>query len=344
MAYISFQPKDYFNTKLYSGNGSTNSITGVGFQPDWTWIKTRNLDGYNHNVYDAVRGVTKLLKPSGDKAEITSATSLTAFDSDGFSFGGTGTGEINQSNGTYASWNWKANGAGSANTDGDINSTVSANTTSGFSIVNYTGTLSGSGNPTVGHGLGVAPAVIIIKSASNGENWGVQHTSLPANYLLQLNTTSAQINSASQGTLTAPTSSVFTVNYSGEWGNSGQNYIAYCFAEKQGFSKFGSFTASNPCFVYTGFKPAFVILKRYSATGNWSILDNKRANSFNPQDPLYANATDAEQTSDDYDLVSNGFVIRNASGGGGGDSGSMLYMAFAEEPLVSTNGIPATAR
>ena len=343
MAYISFQPKDYFNTKLYSGNGSTNSITGVGLQPDMVWIKCRNLNGYNHNLYDAVRGVTKIIKPSATGVEITSATSLTAFDSDGFSFGGTGTAEINQSNGTYASWNWKANGQGSSNTDGTINSTyTSANTTSGCSIVKYTGTGS---NASIGHGLGVKPAMIMIKNLeTNGEDWAIYHKSLGGyQYYLKLNSTSAVSNNTNRF-YAEPTTSVVNIGSVNETNQSGVEFIAYVFAEKTGFSKFGTFTASNPCFVYTGFKPAFVMLKRYSATGNWSILDNKRANSFNPQDPLYANATDAEQTSDDYDLVSNGFVIRNASGGGGGDSGSMLYMAFAEEPLVSSNGVAATAR
>ena len=237
MAYSTIlKPTDYFDTKLYTGTGSSNVQTGLGFQPDWVWLKNRSSSS-NHFVNDVLRGITKELRPNLNNSEADDNQLLTSLNSDGFTLGTSGSANTNGD--TYASWNWKANGAGSANTDGDINSTVSANTTSGFSIVNYTGTLSGSGNPTVGHGLGVAPAAIIIKSASNGENWGVQHTSLPANYLLQLNTTSAQIDSASQGTLTAPTSSVFTVNYSGEWGNSGQNYIAYCFANVQGYSKFG---------------------------------------------------------------------------------------------------------
>ena len=346
MAYTTInKPSEYFNTVLYTGNATGRTISGVGFQPDWTWIKNRS-DTSGHRVLDVVRGGTKELIANGTNAEITEAQSLQSWNSDGFVLG-TAAG-VNANTDNFVSWNWKANGAGVSNTDGDINSTVSANTTSGFSIVNYTGTLSGSGNPTVGHGLGVAPAVIIIKSASSGENWGVQHTSLPANYLLQLNTTSAQIDSASQGTLTAPTSSVFTVNYSGEWGNSGQNYIAYCFAEKKGFSKFGSYVgngSTNGVFCYTGFKPAFIITKKTSATDNWILLDNKRDIAPNPHKlALFPNLADAEAGDYLTDFLSNGFKIRSATGSLNTVSASYIYMAFAENPLVGTNNIPATAR
>ena len=343
MAY-SINAKDYFNTKLYTGNATARTISGIGFQPDWVWGKSRT-NTENNSIFDAVRGAGYDIKSDANNAQ-ASNSGITAFNSDGYVLG---TADSLNSNGqSFVTWNWKANGAGSANTDGDINSTVSANTTSGFSIVNYTGTLSGSGNPTVGHGLGVAPAVIIIKSASNGENWGVQHTSLPANYLLQLNTTSAQINSASQGTLTAPTSSVFTVNYSGEWGNSGQNYIAYCFAEKTGFSKFGSYTGNanaDGAFVYTGFKPAWLLIKKASASGeDWRLYDSKRL-GYNPQNnQININTTNAEYSATQLDLLSNGFKLRATDGGLNGSSATYIYMAFAEAPLVGTNNVPATAR
>ena len=333
---------DYFNTKLYTGNGSTQTISGVGHQPDLVWVKQRNGLAY-HQLTDAVRGVNSQ-SASNDVGMGASNACVTAFNSDGFALGSNG--DVNGNTLTYASWNWKANGTGSANTDGDINSTVSANTTSGFSIVNYTGTLSGSGNPTVGHGLGVAPAVIIIKSVSNAENWGVQHTSLPANYLLQLNTTSAQINSASQGTLTAPTSSVFTVNYSGEWGNSGQNYIAYCFAEKQGFSKFGSYTGSGSTdgtFIYTGFKPAFVLIKNADFASNWNNFTGKIPGYNQINDTLQPNLSSAENGTFAFDMLSNGFKHRSGDVmDRNGDT--HIYMAFAEAPLVGTNNVPATAR
>ena len=346
MAFITFQPNDYFNTKLYTGTGSSNALTGIGFQPDWTWIKCRT-DAQNHALYDAVRGVQKKISSSTNTAEATATTELSAFGSDGFTV--LTDGQVNASGQTYASWNWKANGAGSANTDGAINSTVSANTTSGFSIVSYTGTLSGNGNTTVGHGLGVAPKMIITKSKSNGENWGVYHKDLTANRILQLNTTSAQIDTSSEGTVTAPTSSVFTVNYRGEYGNSGQNYIAYCFAEKKGFSKFGSYTgngSSDGNFLYCGFKPALFVVKRYDASGEyWNVLDSKR-NPENPADDyIYwsENLVEGVKTQK-IDFVSNGIKIRGTDGAFNASGGSYIYMCFAESSIVSSNGTPATAR
>ena len=340
MAYTTIpKSSSYFNTKLWTGN-STNStaITGVGFQPDMTWIKNRSQTD-NHNLFDAIRGATYRIYPDDSSAQDQATNSLASFDSDGFTLNDGG--PVNGNGENIVGWNWKANGSGSANGDGDINSTVSANTTSGFSIVKYTGTGS---NATVGHGLGAVPKMIIVKSITGTQWWFTYHIGMGNTKHITLNTTNAESGASSvYWNNTTPTSSLFSIGTDTGVNQSGIDYVAYCFAEKQGFSKFGTFIASNPCFVYTGFKPAFVMLKRYSATGNWSMLDNKRANSFNPQDPLYANATDAEQTSDDYDLVSNGFVIRNASGGGGGDSGSMLYMAFGQS-IVSTNGNIATAR
>jgi len=345
MAYTTIDKSSlHFNTKLYTGNGSAgHAITGVGHQPDLVWMKGRN-QAFDQCWYDSVRGVTKLIRSNTTNVEVTQS-GVTAFDSDGFTLGSSG--ETNSNNDTYVSWNWKANGAGSANTDGDINSTVSANTTSGVSIVNYTGTLSSAGNPTIGHGLGVAPEVIITKSLSNAENWGVQATSLPANYILQLNTSSAQINSASQGTLTAPTSSVFTVNYLGEWGNSGQNYIAYVFAPIKGFSKFGVYDGNGNAdgsFIYTGFKPAWIMQKRTDAANNWNIYDVKR-NTFNIVDKyLYADDNSAEITTSAIDVVSNGFKCRNSSTFLNTSGGTYIYMAFAEAPLVGSNNVPCTAR
>jgi hypothetical protein len=347
MAYITFQPNDHFNTKLYTGNGSTQNITGVGHQVDWTWIKYRT-DTEGHGLFDVLRGALYRIQSNSNGVSSSQSGTVTAFGSDGFSLGSNA--EVNANNGSFVSWNWKANGAGSANTDGAINSTVSANTTSGFSIVSYTGTLSGNGNTTVGHGLGVAPKMIITKSKSNGENWGVYHKDLTANYILQLNTTSAQINTTSEGTVTAPTSSVFTVNYRGEYGNSGQNYIAYCFAEKKGFSKFGSYTGNSNAdgaFIYTGFRPGWIMIKRYdSGTEDWNMWDSKRIGyNISGNDKLFANLNNAELTTEDaIDILSNGFKLRSTNGGFNNSSGSYIYMAFAEEPLVSSNGVPATAR
>jgi len=349
MAYITFQPNDHFNTKLYTGNGSTQNITGVGHQVDWTWIKYRT-DTEGHGLFDVLRGALYRIQSNSNGVSSSQSGTVTAFGSDGFSLGSNA--EVNANNGSFVSWNWKANGAGSANTDGAINSTVSANTTSGFSIVSYTGTLSGNGNTTVGHGLGVAPKMIITKSKSNGENWGVYHKDLTANRILQLNTTSAQIDTSSEGTVTAPTSSVFTVNYRGEYGNSGQNYIAYCFAEKKGFSSIGSYIGNgnvNGPMIYTGFKPAFVLLKNTGsytgATEDWGIYDNKR-NTFNEVDEaLFASATTVEtNVGDGIDFLSNGIKIRDSGGELNKDGDTFIYMAFAEHPFVASNGDPATAR
>ena len=347
MAYTTINKStDYFNTKLFTGNSSTNAITGVGFQPDWTWLKSRS-GANDHQLYDAVRTATKYLRAESSDAEGTASTGLTSFDSDGFTLGSAGT--TNNSGASMASWNWKANGSGSANSDGSITTTAtSANTTSGVSLVNYTGNLSSSGNSTVGHGLGVAPQAMLIKSTSNTENWGVYHKDLTANYILQLNTTSAQIDTSSEGTLTAPTSSVFTVNYRGEYGNNGQNYIAYVFAPVQGFSKFGSYTGNGNTdgpFIYTGFKPAFVIIKKSTGSAqDWIMIDNKRGvfNTFGER--LYPNLANAADTSGEYfDFFSNGFKVMDNVALWNNDNSTYIYMAFAAAPIVGTNNIPANA-
>ena len=344
MAYISFQPNDYFNTKIYTGTGSSNALTGVGFQPDWTWIKVRS-EANNHEIYDAVRGVTKRIYSDLTNAEDTNTAGLTAFGTDGFTVN-TG-GGVNGSSKTYVAWNWKANGSGSANTDGSINSTVSANTTSGFSIVKWVGT---GANATIGHGLGVAPSLLISKNYGTATNWYVYHKSLGATKNVRLNLANASATETAVWNDTAPTNSVFSVGTNTSVNNSGDNTITYCFAEKKGFSKFGSYIGNNSfdgTFVYTGFKPALVIVKHYLADSrNWVLLDNKRSSvgGSNPNDKwLYANENEVEanQASNPTDFLSNGFKLR--SNAGYTNNGSYIYMAFAEEPLVSSNGIPAVA-
>ena len=353
MAYSSIsKPSLYFNTKLYTGNGSTNAITGVGFQPDFLWIKQRS-EARSHQIMDAVRGASYRIKT--DATEAQSSSALTSFNSDGFTVDGTSLDGTNKSSGTYASWNWKANGTGSANTDGSINSTVSANTTAGFSIVSYTGT---GANATVGHGLGAVPSVIIIKDRDNGTgyNWRVYHhknTSAPETDVLVLNLTNATNDNVTYWNDTAPTSSVFTIGTDLSLNNSGDAHIAYCFAEKKGYSKFGSYTGNGNAdgtFVYTGFKPAWVMVKQTNASGNsWHIKDNKRS-SFNVvDDSIYANSNIAEvanNSSLNTDFLSNGFKLKNTDGSSNGSGSTYIYMAFAEEPLVANVGasIPATAR
>jgi len=350
MAYSSIvKPGDYFNTKLYTGNGSAgNAQTGIGFQPDLVWLKSRS-DAYAHYWFDAIRGATKQIQSNTTNAETTSANQLTAFNSDGFTLGNDLV--TNGSSKTFASWNWKANGAGSANTDGSISSTVSASATSGFSIVSYTGT---GANATVGHGLGSVPAMIIVKSRSVGDGWRVYHhkvSSDPETDYLVLNNTNAVADSAGYWNDTAPTSSVFSLGTAGEVNTNGSTNIAYCFKEKKGYSKFGSYTgngSTDGTFVYTGFKPAFVMAKYTSGAGeDWKMMDSKRNPSNVTNKILAANTSVAEATSSYLDLLSNGFKIRATTGSLNNSGGSYIYMSFAEEPLVAnsgSNGVPATAR
>ena len=330
------KPTDHFNTVLYVGNNSTNVITGVGFQPDLVWLKDR-VNANSHNLYDSVRGATKALISNAENAEITRATGLTSFDSDGFTMGSYG--GHNESSGNVG-WSWKAGGTAVSNTDGALASTVSANQTSGFSIVKVTGTSNGA--TTIGHGLGVAPKMIIKKTTSTTTNWPVYHASVGASQVAELNLINAFSGSGQWGS-TAPTTTVFT-NYT----NIGYTEIFYCFAEKKGFSKFGSYTGNGSAdgtFVYTGFKPAFVIFKSSSlGTTNWQLLDNKR-NTFNPQNNhLRPNSSGAEFTNYPVDFLSNGFKFRNTDADNNQSGETYIYMAFAEQPFVTSTGIPTPAR
>ena len=345
MAYISFQPNDYFNTKIYTGTGSSNALTGVGFQPDWTWIKVRS-EANNHEIYDAVRGVTKRIYSDINNAEDTNTAGLTAFGTDGFTVN-TG-GAVNGSSKTYVAWNWKANGQGSSNTDGSINTTyTSANTTAGFSIVKYTNPSSGSPF-TVGHGLGAAPKMIIIKNLSSAQTWGVYHASVGFGKYLRLDDSAAE---ASANLVTATSNTTFSAYQ--DHHSTGNELIAYCFAEKKGFSKFGSYIGNgnaNGAFVYTGFKPAFVIVKRVDSAANWVMTDNKisfNGKGTNDSSVLFPSTTTAETDAYGLQLHSTGFKFAgsdSASATVNGSGAEYIYMAFASEPLVSSNGIPATAR
>jgi len=348
MAYTTInKPSDYFNTVTYTGNGTlATPITGVGFQPDLTWIKNRSA-GEEQMWYDAVRGASKLLRCNGTDAEATTSTTVyfNSFDIDGFTVG-TET-ALNANGQNIVAWNWKANGAGVSNTDGSITSTVSANTTAGFSIISYTG--NGTGGATVGHGLGQKPACIIVKRRSASMNWGVYHQSLASNEILQLDVTNAVYAGSGVFNATQPTASVFYLGSGTAIDNdSGSTYIAYCFAEKKGFSKFGSYAGNNNAdgtFVYTGFSPSFVLVKRYGGgTQNWVIYDNKR-NTYNlTNSTLRPNLSASEATNNGVDLLSNGFKFRSNDGDSNGYSDGYIYMAFAENPLVGTNNIPACAR
>ena len=343
MAYTTINKSSlHFNAKLYTGNGGTQSITGVGFQPDWIWIKCRS-NSDDHTSTDAVRGNTKVIYPNGTAAEGTSSSRITSFDSDGFSLGSSG--DTNTNSRTFVSWNWKANGQGSANTDGSINSTyTSANTTAGVSIVSYTGTGS---NATVGHGLGVAPKVVFIKRRSATSQWVLGHKSLGFTKFLELNLTGAAQTNSNRFNDTDPTSTVFSIGTEGDVNASGQTYVAYCFAEKTGFSKFETYVGNqndDGPFVYTGFKPAWVMLKNSSDSQDWYMYDNRRP-GYNYNHYLVANTTAAEVTSDNWvDFTSNGFKLRKGQTGSNRSDDTYIYMAFAEAPLVGSNDIPATAR
>ena len=346
MAYSSIaKPTDYFNTVLYTGTGSSNSVTGVGFQPDWVWLKKRNSTG-NHFIYDAVRGVQETIYTDATSAEATQSQGLTAFGADGFTVG-TNT-NINGSSNTNVSWNWLAANGTASNSDGSITSTVSANTTAGFSIVSYTG--NGTDDATVGHGLSQKPDMVIIKARENTSSWATWHKNLTgSDYLLFLDATDAQ----SQYTtiLKNQSSTVLTLGTNSATNANGQGFIAYCFAEKKGYSKMGAYRGSSGnSFIYTGFKPAFLLVKSDSySSGNWRIFDNKRSTSgFNViDDSLRPNTNAAEIDETSVDFLSNGFKYRaNVTDADSGGT-DYIYYAVAENPFVgndSGTAVPVTAR
>ena len=354
MAYSTIsKPSLHFNTKLWTGNDTDNtSITGITFQPDLVWVKNRTSTN-SHALFDAVRGATKYIESDTTDAEATGATFLKSFDSDGFTLGSGG--RVNANSQNYCGWNWKANGAGSANTDGSINTTAtSVNTTAGFSIVKYVG--NDTAGATVGHGLGAVPKMIIIKRLSgSAQNWCVYHYKLGNTDAMYLNDTASTVGSNTFWNNTTPTSSVFTLGSSSlvNGGGGSDSYIAYCFAEKKGYSKFGSYTGNGNAdgtFVYTGFSPAYVVVKRTDAVESWFQYDNKR-NAHVGNERYYVlrpNTNSVENTtySDNWqmDFLSNGFKLRASAGHL--NSGNLIYMAFAAEPLVANVGasIPATAR
>ena len=344
MSYTTInKSSEHFNTVLYTGTEPSNkAVTGVGFQPDWVWIKQRS-GGEGNYLADVLRGSTYVLRSNEiDLENNRGSNGVQSFDSDGFTAGGGD--DINSSGGTFASWNWKANGAGSSNTDGSTTSTVSANTTSGFSIVSYTGTGS---NATVGHGLNSTPSVVMVKRRNGNSWWYTRHTGINmTNGHIFLNTTSAA--STQSTSINGLSSSTFSLGTETSVNESGGTYIAYCFAEKKGFSKFGSYTGNGNAdgtFVYTGFKPAWVMVKSSTDTTNWTIMDNKR-DIFNPKTKwLYPNVNDAEAIPGiEFDFLSNGFKSRTTGSYVNASGSTYIYMAFAEAPLVGTNNIPATAR
>jgi len=340
MAYTDIDKSDdYFNTVLYTGNGGTNNITGVNFQPDWVWIKDRTV-GFDNVLQDSVRGTTKIINSDQNYAEFTNADSITSFDSDGWT---TGSYVATNISGTpFVAWNWLAANGTASNTDGSITSTVSANTTSGFSIVSYTGTGS---TTTVGHGLGAKPSIVIYKQRNTTNSWRVMHDIGGTLKRLYLNATDAEASIIDSST--APTSTVLNIGTGSEVNTSGGTYIAYCFAEKKGFSKAFSYTgngSTDGSFCYLGFRPAFILLKNADRAENWFMFDNKR-DTYNVADAyLNADASTAETTLATVDFLSNGFKIRTSGAYANFSGSNIIGIAFAENPLVSTAGVPCTAR
>jgi hypothetical protein len=348
MAYTPINKStEHFNTKLYTGNGSAgHAITGVGFKPDLLWIKPRNLANSNRLHSPLLTAPDYFVMSENTDVEATNNDCVTSFDTDGFTLGNTDNGWNGSYN--YVSWNWKAAGtSGSSNSDGSITSTVSANTTSGFSIVNYTGS---GANATVGHGLGAAPKAILFKNKNTATDWDVYHGSMAATERIHLNTTAAKNTAAQAFNSTAPTSSVFSVGTADNTNKSSSPMIAFCFAEKTGFSKMGLYygnSDNNGPFVYTGFKPAFLMLKETGSTSAWFIIDNRRtSNGGNPHN-LFLRPNDyAAETNSSWhkiDFVSNGFKIKDDDADINDASYNYIYMAFAEAPLVGSNDAPANA-
>ena len=340
MAQIN-KPTDYFNTVLYSGTGSSNSVTGVGFQPDWTWIKSRN-NTRNHNVYDSVRGTTKVIYTDLADAESTQASGLTAFNSDGFTV--VSDLGVNGASDNYASWNWLAGGTASSNTDGTITSSVSANQTAGFSVATWTG--AGAAG-TVGHGLGKAPEFVITKKRNNAGNWNCYHASLGSTKYIYLNSSNAPATNSGRWNDTDPTSSVMSLGTDDNLTGNGDNIIGYFFTSIKGYSKVGQYSGNSNTdgsMLYLGFKPSFIIIKDITSTDPWHIIDAKR-NTVNVMNArLFPNTSGAESTSTNIcDFLSTGIKFRGTNDGFNG-SRTYIYMAIAEQPLVGTNNIPATAR
>jgi len=365
MAYTTIDnPELYFQTVLWSGDSnSPRTITFDGsedMQPDWIWSKKRNSADYGQ-IYDSVRtfGAGKEIVPSDNFEEGNSTNNSTALGyissvtSDGFVLteGNHGTSSIrslllNHSGSTHVAWGWKAGGSASSNSDGDVTASVSANTTAGFSIVKFTSS-SSSGAMTVGHGLGATPQVVIVKDIGATGNWQVYFEGIgTANQqYLKLNDTDA------------------VTNYSGLWGagmtssligigvgvavDASESDIAYCFSEVKGYSKFGTYTGNGDAdgtFVYTGFKPAWLIIKKTSGTGNWRLYDNKRLGYNGANYNLQPNSSGVEETAEHVDLLSNGFKLKTTGGGENASGETYIYMAFAESPFVNSNGIPNNAR
>ena len=341
-------PSAHFQTKIYAGTGNELVITNDGnsdLQPDFIWIKNRTDGSTNHHAVNTSVGSTRNLFVNKIDVEEGQAQSVKSIQSDGFTLGTWDGDNINAKN--FVAWQWKANGSTTAtNTTGSVDSVVQVNSDAGFSIVTFDS--AGSGVFSVGHGLGVQPAMIIVKNRENTSQWRVWHKSLSnlVTSVVSLNRTDAEEN-YNNFWGAGVTSSLFGLQ-SGNSATASNDYLAYCFAEKQGYSKFGKYVGNgnaNGTFIYTGFQPAFVMLKPSSAADNWIIVDNKRDPSNAAEQRLFPDTDGAEGTGYDVcDMLSNGFKMGNSSTSWNGSGRTYIFMAFAEHPLVTSTGIPTTAR
>ncbi len=352
MAYTTIdKPTDYFNTVTWTGTSdATTSVTGVGHQPDFVWIKNRDVAD-DHTLHDVVRGSTKTLFSNDTASEGTNAESIKSFDTDGFTTGNhRGTGG-DAGNGMVA-WNWKAGTSftndASATSVGTLDSSGSTNQTAGFSIVSFTG--SGSANQSVAHNLGGTPEMIIFKCRETATDWTTFHTKLGgANKNLSLNSTSAAGTDTDFFANTNPTSTIFSVGAASNTNRGSEGMIAYCFRSIKGYSKFGSYEGNGVAsgggpFIYLGFKPAFFLLKEIDGADNWTLMDNKRLGYNKLNHHLFPNLNNAEYASDRLELMSNGVKVIDNDGSINQSGQTYIYMAFAESPFVSSGGVPTTAR
>jgi hypothetical protein len=322
---------------LYTGNGSTQTISGLNFSPDLVWIKYRNSGTYGHLLFDQIRGATNWLSSNSTIAEITETNSLTTFNSSGFALGAAST--VNENTGTYAAWTWDAGSSTVTNTEGSITSQVRANASAGFSVVTYTGN---GNNATVGHGLGVLPGLIIIKGRNTTFDWRVWHPSFATGNDIQLNQTTS-VGSAPTVFRAAPTSTVISIGTGSAVNGNTNTYVAYCFAPVAGYSAFGSYTgngsATDGPFVYTGMRPRWVMVKVSSASGfDWLLFDSARDTYNATQLNLRPNLSTAEssQSANLIDFLSNGFKLRGDSTGSVNPNQTLIYAAFGEHPLQSS--------
>ena len=359
MAYTTINnPELHFQTLIWTGDGGSKSFTLDGsenMQPDWVWSKAReslSIITGSHFLFDSVRGAgaEKELRSNVADAEGSSANQVygyvSSFDSDGFTTtaGSSNNDYFNKSSIKYVAWNWKAGGSASSNSDGSITTTVSVNQTAGFSIMKYAGN---STNSTIGHGLGASPEFIIFKEIDGGESWRVHSIYTPNNSsnTLSLNSTSAAFSQSNW--ISAISSSTISIGTDSSFNTSGNNYIAYTFASKQGYSKFGKYTgngSSDGPFIYTGFRPAFILYKNTSTADSWFLHDNKRQGFNSENELLFADLTNVESTVNRIDIFSNGFKAIDSDKGVNKSGDTYIFWAIAESPFVNSNGVPTNAR